>query len=97
MVLTLAADIVQDLYLKELRAYKQPAVKPTDADGHVQKFNMPKPPQSPEETSLASQMQEYENSAVEIEGQASGTGAPESEVDYFEDLKDIEEEQSGAH
>ena len=87
LVLTLAADIIQDLYLRELRAYKPPAVKATDAEGLVHKFNMPKPPKSPEETSMANQVQEYESSAVEVEGQASTEQPQESEEDYFEDLK----------
>jgi F-type H+-transporting ATPase subunit h len=97
MVLTVTADIVQDLYLRELRAYKQPAAKPTDAEGHVQKFTMPKPPKSPEETSLANQMQEYESSAVEIEGQASAGETEEPQGDYFEDLKVLDEEEPAAH
>lgn len=95
--LTITADTVQDLYLRELRAYKLPAIKPTDAEGHVQKFNMPKPPKSPEETSIANQMQEYESSAVEIEGQASTGETLEAEGDYFEDLKVFDEEQPTAH
>jgi F-type H+-transporting ATPase subunit h len=96
-VLTPPADIVQDLYLREVRAYKQPAIKATDAEGHVQKFNMPKAPSSPEERSLSDQMQEYESSTVEIEGQAAAGETPPTEEDYFEDLKEIEEEQPAAH
>ncbi|ERF73002.1 hypothetical protein EPUS_07096 [Endocarpon pusillum Z07020] len=90
-------DIIQDLYLRELRAYKPPPAKPADAEGHVQKFTMPKPPKSPEETSITNQVQEYENSAVEVEGQASSGEAQEPEGDYFEDLKDLDEEQPAAH
>ncbi|KAG7438285.1 hypothetical protein Forpi1262_v000927 [Fusarium oxysporum f. sp. raphani] len=33
------ADFVQELYLKELKAYKIPAVKESDAEGNVQTFN----------------------------------------------------------
>lgn len=88
---------MQDLYLRELRAFKQPAVKPSDAEGHVQKFNMPKPPKLPEDISLANQMQEYESTAVEVEGQASGEETNEPEGDFFEDLKDFDEEERGAH
>jgi F-type H+-transporting ATPase subunit h len=90
-VLTLAADIVQDLYLRELRAYKPAALKATDAEGHVQKFTMPKVPRSPEETSLSSQMKEYEDSVVEVEGQDSAGEVQAPEGDYFEDLKDFDE------
>lgn len=97
LVLTIAADIIQDLYLKELRGYRPQAVKATDAEGHVQKFNVPKAPKSPEETGIANQMQEYETSAVEIEGQASAGETQEPEGDYFEDLKVFDEEQPAAH
>jgi F-type H+-transporting ATPase subunit h len=58
---------------------------------------MPKPPKSPEETSLANQMQEYENATVEVEGQASAGETQEPEGDYFEDLKDLDEERPAAH
>ncbi|KAG6007848.1 hypothetical protein E4U21_005436 [Claviceps maximensis] len=62
------ADFVQELYLKELKAYKMPAVKESDANGQVQTFVMPKTPVSPEESDIASNLKEYENMAVEIEG-----------------------------
>lgn len=93
----MAADIVQDLYLRELRAYKQPVVKAADAEGHVQKFNMPKPPKSPEETTIVSQVPEYESSTVEIEGQSTSAETEEPEGDYFEDLKVFDEEKPAAH
>jgi hypothetical protein len=54
---------------------------------------MPKPPKSPEETSLSQQMQEYESAPVEVEGQASTGETQEPEGDYFEDLKVFDEEQ----
>ncbi|EFX04814.1 mitochondrial f1f0 ATP synthase subunit [Grosmannia clavigera kw1407] len=63
------ADFVQELYLKELKAYKVPAVKPEDAKGQVATFALPKTPASPEEADLASSLQEYETMAVEVEGQ----------------------------
>jgi F-type H+-transporting ATPase subunit h len=97
LVLTIAADIVQDLYLRELRAYKPPPGKPSDAEGHVQKFKMPTAPKSPEETSLANQVNEYESSAVEVEGQTSTGETQEPEGDYFEDMKVFDEEQPAAH
>ncbi|KFY07521.1 hypothetical protein V492_07064, partial [Pseudogymnoascus sp. VKM F-4246] len=42
------ADLVQELYLKELKAYKPPQTKASDAEGQVLKFNPPKTPTSPE-------------------------------------------------
>jgi F-type H+-transporting ATPase subunit h len=86
------ADLVQDLYLRELKSYKVPQVKASDSEGHVQKFNPPKPPQSPEETDIAKELQAYEASTVEVEGQAEG-GAEAKELDWFEE----EPEEEGAH
>ena len=58
---------------------------------------MPKPPKLPEDISLATQVREYESSAVEVEGQASGKETQEPEEDFFEDLKDLDEGQPAAH
>ena len=87
------------MYLKELRAYKTPQPKSSDAEGHVQKFKAPSPPKSPEETNLASEMKAYEDQVVEIEGHASEGATAEPEEDYFEDLKqfDQEPETHGSH
>ena len=85
---------MQDLYLRELKGYKAPAVKPTDADGHVQKWSAPAPPKSPEEADIASDLKAYETSAVEVEGQAEGgASAAAEEHDWFEE----EPEEDAAH
>jgi len=86
------ADLVQDLYMKELKAYKVPPVKAGDADAHVQKFSPPKAPKSPEEADIANELKAYEAQTVDIEGQAEG-GAVEHEVDWFEE----EPEEETAH
>ncbi|AEO53610.1 hypothetical protein MYCTH_2295174 [Thermothelomyces thermophilus ATCC 42464] len=73
------ADFVQELYLKELKAYKPTPIKESDAVGQVATFNLPKAPKSPEEADLASSLKEYEEMAVEVEGQegaAAGQPAP---------------------
>jgi F-type H+-transporting ATPase subunit h len=80
------------LYLKELKAYKPPPTKASDAEGHVQKFTLPPTPKSPEEAHLASDMKAYEDQVVEIEGQAATGETTEPEDDYFEDLKQFDEE-----
>lgn len=81
---------MQDLYLRELKNYKVPAVKPTDAEGHVQTFSIPKAPKSPEETDIASELKAYETQTVDVEGAVSTEGgAPPPEEDWFE-----EEEES---
>ncbi|KAK9780853.1 putative ATP synthase subunit H [Seiridium cardinale] len=89
------ADFVQELYLKELKAYKPTPVKDSDAVGQVQTFSTPKAPKSPEETDLASSLKEYESMAVEVEGQetvAPGTAAP-----VVEDWLVEEEDDEPAH
>ncbi|KAI9686450.1 MAG: hypothetical protein M1820_010634 [Bogoriella megaspora] len=83
------ADLVQDMYLRELKSYKVPPVKPNDADGHVQKFTAPGAPQSPEESDIAKDLQAYEQQQVEIEGQSNPTdGAPAVEQDWLEEEED---------
>ena len=79
------ADLVQDMYIRELKNYKPPPVKPSDSEGHVQKFSPPKVPQSPEEGDIANELKAYENQQVEIEGQATGGEAAATEVDWFEE------------
>lgn len=88
------ADFVQELYLKELKAYKPTPVKESDAVGQVQTFAAPATPKSPEESDLASSLQEYESLAVEIEGQdASATTQSATPADWLE----AEEEDEAAH
>ncbi|KAF4983507.1 hypothetical protein FZEAL_1094 [Fusarium zealandicum] len=89
------ADFVQELYLKELKAYKTPVVKESDADGNVQIFDLPKTPTSPEETDLASNLKEYESMAVEIEGQ--DTTAQTAGVPEVADWLEAEEEDEVHH
>lgn len=82
------------MYLKELRAYKIPPQKASDAEGQVQTFKPPPVPKSPEESNLANEMKEYEDQVVEIEG-AAATGETQShEEDYFADLQQFDEEQA---
>ncbi|KAH8204838.1 hypothetical protein TruAng_001027 [Truncatella angustata] len=89
------ADFVQELYLKELKAYKPTPIKESDSVGQVQTFSAPKTPKSPEEADLASSLKEYESMAVEVEGQeavAPGAAAP-----VVEDWLVEEEEDEPAH
>ncbi|EHA54350.1 hypothetical protein MGG_14772 [Pyricularia oryzae 70-15] len=62
------ADFVQELYLKELKAYKPTPIKESDSQGQVATFNLPQAPKSPEEADLAASLKEYESMAVEVEG-----------------------------
>ncbi|KAM0639529.1 hypothetical protein ACHAQF_006573 [Verticillium nonalfalfae] len=89
-------DFVQELYLKELKAYKTPVVKESDAQGQVQTFNLPKTPASPEEADLASSLQEYESMAVEVEGQEVADAAtPAAKQSSW--LVDEDEPAAAAH
>ncbi|KAH8694919.1 putative mitochondrial F1F0 ATP synthase subunit Atp14, partial [Talaromyces proteolyticus] len=92
---TRRADPVQDLYLKELRAYKPKPIKPGDADAHVQKFSAPKPPPSPEESNIANDLKAYETQEVEVEGQAAAGEAAPKEESWFEE--DVEDAQPASH
>ncbi|KAJ5093034.1 hypothetical protein N7456_008895 [Penicillium angulare] len=88
------ADPVQDLYLRELKAYKPTPIKAGDADAHVQKFALPSAPASPEEANLASELSSYESQVVEVEGQAAAGEAAPVEESWFEE---DEEETPAAH
>ncbi|KAI1874362.1 hypothetical protein JX265_004570 [Neoarthrinium moseri] len=89
------ADFVQELYLKELKAYKPTPVKDSDAVGQVQTFTTPKTPKSPEEADLANSLKEYESMAVEVEGQETVT--PGSAPAAVEDWLVEEDEEEPAH
>ncbi|KAL8924028.1 MAG: hypothetical protein Q9208_004312 [Pyrenodesmia sp. 3 TL-2023] len=91
----IAVDLVQDLYLKEIRSYKAPALKASDAEGHVQKFSAPKAPQSPDEGDIAQDLKDYENQRVELEGQFTTGDAAPHEESWFEEEDD--EDAPAAH
>ncbi|KAI4664581.1 uncharacterized protein J4E92_004682 [Alternaria infectoria] len=80
-----SADLVQDLYLRELKAYKVPEVKASDAEAHVQKFTVPKAPASPEETDIANELKSYETQAVDVEGAQGEDDAVLPQEDWFEE------------
>jgi F-type H+-transporting ATPase subunit h len=86
---------VQELYLKELKNYKPPQVKSSDAEGHVQKFTIPSAPPSPEETDIANELKSYEAQQVELEGASTEGGAAPVEEDWFEEEED--EAPAAAH
>jgi F-type H+-transporting ATPase subunit h len=86
---------VQDLYIRELKAYKAPQLKASDAEGHVQKFAIPPAPASPEETDIANDLKAYDTQQVDIEGVgAAAEGAAVVEEEWF---VEEEEETPAAH
>ena len=89
------ASLIQDLYLKELKAYKPSTVKTIDSAGHVQKFSPPRPPQPPNAGDIASELKEYETQQVEVEGQAAAGEKIDVEVDWLED--ETEEKAPNTH
>ncbi len=95
-MLSIIADLVQDMYLKELKAYKPTPVKASDSEGHVQKFSAPKTPKSPEEADIASELKAYESSTVELEGQAAQGEPAAVEEDWFEEEPE-EDDHAKAH
>jgi F-type H+-transporting ATPase subunit h len=88
----LPADLVQDMYLKELKAYKPTPSKPSDAEGQVQHFKMPAAPASPEEADIQNDLKAYEEQVPEVEGQVSGGSSAPVEQDWFEEEEEEEEE-----
>ncbi|KAF8420654.1 ATP synthase complex subunit H-domain-containing protein [Tirmania nivea] len=87
------ADIIQEIYLRELKAYKPTPIKSTDAESQVKQWKAPAPPSPPAEGTqgLANELAAYEAQEVEVEGAAITEGGPVIvEQDWFEE--DIEDE-----
>ncbi|KAF8591705.1 hypothetical protein K439DRAFT_1380109, partial [Ramaria rubella] len=77
----LRKDLVQDLYLREIKAYKAPAVAKDAHIGSVKTFSNPAAPQPPSLPSdLASELSSYDSAepvtAASASTQASTTGEP---------------------
>jgi len=83
------ADLVQEMYLRELKNYKPTPVRASDAEGQVHKFRMPSTPTSPEEADIANELKAYEAQQVELEGQ-SDSGSSVSSENWFEEEEDDE-------
>ncbi|WWC87095.1 uncharacterized protein L201_001981 [Kwoniella dendrophila CBS 6074] len=90
-------DLVQDLYVNQLKAYK-PAAKSADAHvGSVKSFNAPKPPTAPTLPSdLASELSKFDAQEPTIGGsapKASATSSTEAEGESADDyLKFLEKD-----
>ena len=85
---------MQNLYLDSIKTHQPSPVKPSDADGHVQKFAIPPAPSSPEEANLSNDLKAYEEQPVEVEGQAA-PGEAISNENWFEEPD--EEEPAPSH
>lgn len=86
------ADIIQDLYLKELKAYKAPLIKATDSEGQVKPWVAPKAPAIPSfEGTEESELIEYESQPVEVEGIDASTAVDEADVGDWFVIEEIED------
>lgn len=85
------------MYLRELKAYKVPQTKASEAEAHVVKFKQPPPPRSPEEGDLAGDLKAYETAQVEVEGQSSSGASTDGATSWFEEEEDFEDETPAAH
>ncbi|KAK9235516.1 ATP synthase complex subunit H-domain-containing protein [Lipomyces kononenkoae] len=87
-------DIVQDLYLKEIKNYKAPPVKATDSVGQVKPWVVPSAPAPPAaEASAPTDLEDYESQVVEVEGVAAASEEePQSDLDDWFVVEPIEDE-----
>lgn len=87
--LTCAADPVQEIYLRELKAHKLKPESAAAAEEAVKKWAPPPPPPLPESANAntASELSAYESQVVEVEGQEAATeGAVATQAeDWFEE------------
>ncbi|KAF3917857.1 hypothetical protein ABW20_dc0106630 [Dactylellina cionopaga] len=74
----LTADIVQDLYLNGIKAYKPAPLKANDHEGQVRNWATPSTPSVPDlgDASLTADITTYQSQVVETE-----TGAPDASPD----------------
>lgn len=78
-------DLIQDLYVKELKAYKAPKTSGNDAAEHTKGWSQPATPTAPTlESDISDQLKSYESEVVELEGLEAGETAVPVE-DWFEE------------
>ncbi|KAJ8100889.1 ATP synthase complex subunit H-domain-containing protein [Lipomyces tetrasporus] len=77
-------DLVQDLYLKELKSYKAPPVKASDSVGQVKPWVSPSAPTPPTvEAAAPTDLSEYDSQVVEVEGVAVDAEEDAEVEDWF--------------
>jgi len=89
------ADLVQEMYLRELKAYKPTPIKSTDSEGQVSVFHIPTAPKSPEEVDIANELKSYEAQTVELEGQAEEGSETATDTGSWFEEEEFEEEKGG--
>ena len=78
-----------------MKNYKPTTAKPSDSEGHVQKFSPPRASESLEESDISKDLKAYEDQQVEVEGQSNSGESPVTEGDWFEEEE--EGEVAAAH
>ena len=83
------------MYLKELKAYKIPQAKASDAQGQVQTFKVPQSPKTPADTEdMARSLKDYDTQVVEVEMRSTsagaGAGMPAKDEEWLEMDEDEE-------
>ncbi|PWN26315.1 hypothetical protein BDZ90DRAFT_233451 [Jaminaea rosea] len=74
-------DLVQEAYLRELKAYKPPAKSADAHKGQVRDFHAPSPPKAPEapsSSSLSSQLEAYASSEPDHADAPAASSSSES-------------------
>jgi len=93
------ADLVQEIYLRELKAHKLKPESAAAAEEAVRKWAPPPAPPLPESANAntTSELSAYESQAVEVEGQDAATeGAAAAQAeDWFEE--DVAFAEKDAH
>lgn len=87
------ADIITDLYVKEVKSFKAPTLTAADAAGSVKNWAPPAAPSAPAvEGDVTAELSEYESSAVEVESAKPTEAVADAAVeDWFviEEVNDI--------
>lgn len=98
------ADIVQDLYLKELKNYKPAPAQANDHEGQVKPWHAPAAPSVPDLglSGVQQDLASYESQAVEVEGsvaEVDTASARKTSDDWFEEDLVFEEDHDagGSH
>ncbi|KAK9453109.1 ATP synthase complex subunit H-domain-containing protein [Dipodascopsis uninucleata] len=85
-------DLVQDMYLKELKSYKAPTITASDAVGQVKPWVPPTAPAVPTvEASSDADISEYATQTVEVEGIAEVAEESTSDIDDWFVVEPLED------
>lgn len=78
-------DLVQNLYLSEIKSFKPKPLTEKDAEGSVLPWSVPAVPKPPSVEGSASEVDAYAAEPVEVETKAAGASASEPSVgeDWF--------------